>query len=40
MIVQPHYVNFRLSDYFLDDDYYAGLQMGPFVVRRSPHPGP
>ena len=28
MIRQPHYANFRLSDYFFDDDYYAGLATG------------
>lgn len=35
MLVQPHYANYRLSDYFRDDDYYAGLKMGSFVVKRS-----
>jgi hypothetical protein len=35
MLVQPHYANFRLSDYFRDDDYYAGLNMGSLVVKRS-----
>jgi hypothetical protein len=25
---QPHYTNLRLSDYFFDDDYYAGLPVG------------
>lgn len=36
MLVQPHYANYRLSDYFRDDDYYAGLEMGRFVVKRRP----
>lgn len=36
MLVQPHYANYRLSDYFRDDDYYAGLKMGSFVVKRRP----
>ncbi|MGH7731274.1 MAG: hypothetical protein ACRENJ_08500, partial [Candidatus Eiseniibacteriota bacterium] len=35
MVVQPHYANFHLRDYFVDDDYYAGLDVGPFVVKRS-----
>jgi len=40
MLVQPHYANYRLSDYFLDADYYAGLEIGPFIVkRRVPGPG-
>jgi len=34
MIVQPHYANFRLSDYFLDDDLYSGLRMGTIAIRR------
>ena len=32
MIRQPHYANFRLSDYFFDDDYYAGLPAGMLRV--------
>jgi hypothetical protein len=34
ILVQPHYANYRLSDYILDDDYYAGLKVGSFVVKR------
>jgi hypothetical protein len=39
MLVQPHYANYRLSDYFLDHDYYTGLKVGSFVVKRSRRPG-
>jgi len=35
MLVQPHYPNHRLSDYFQDDDYFSGLEVGSFVVTRS-----
>lgn len=34
MLRQPHYANYRLSDYFFDNDYYAGLPVGSLVVRR------
>ena len=33
MIRQPHYPNFRLGDYFYDDDYYAGVPAGELRVR-------
>jgi hypothetical protein len=37
MIRQPHYPNFRLSDYFFDDDYYAGVVAGQLrLVNRAP----
>jgi hypothetical protein len=35
MLRQPHYANFRLSDYFFDNDYYAGLPVGTVLVRRG-----
>ena len=37
MIAQAPYPNYRLSDYFFDDDYYSG----PVVswVHVSRHPG-
>ncbi|HTM56823.1 MAG TPA: hypothetical protein VL123_00245 [Candidatus Udaeobacter sp.] len=38
MIRQPHYPNFRLSDYFFDDDYYSGLPAGIFGVSRHGAP--
>ncbi len=34
MIRQPHYSNLRLSDYFFDNDYFAGLSVGAFRVSR------
>jgi hypothetical protein len=40
MLHQPHYVNFRLGDYFLDDDYYTGLAAARIEVRRSRRPEP
>ncbi len=30
------YPNYRLSDYFSDDDYYSGVPVGTFDVRRAP----
>jgi hypothetical protein len=39
MLVGPHYANYRLSDYFLDDDIYSGIHVGPFTVRRGPAEG-
>jgi len=33
MIRQPHYPNYRLSDYFLEEDYYAGLPVTTLEVR-------
>jgi hypothetical protein len=40
MIRQPHFPNYRLSDYFLDDDYYTGLVSGTlFVGPGQPSPG-
>jgi hypothetical protein len=36
MLRQPHYPNFRLRDLFYEDDYYAGLRVGPLRVRRHP----
>ncbi len=34
---QPHYPNYRLSDYFLDHDYYSGTPMSSIrVVKRPP----
>jgi hypothetical protein len=35
MLRQPHYANFRLSDYFFDNDYYAGLPVGTMVIQRG-----
>lgn len=35
MIRQPHYPNFRLSDYFFDEDYYAGQPVGRVRVARG-----
>ncbi|HKQ58888.1 MAG TPA: hypothetical protein VJY35_13570 [Candidatus Eisenbacteria bacterium] len=34
MLVQPHYANYRLSDYFLDEDYYTGLEVGSLTLQR------
>ena len=39
MLKQPHYPNFRLRDYFYEDDYYSGLKMGPLRIRRAAAPG-
>ena len=39
---QPHYPNYRLSDYFFDDDYYSGRGRGHdrgADVRRGARPG-
>ena len=35
MLRQPNYVNFRLSDWFFDDDYYSGEPVGVLVVGRA-----
>lgn len=35
MLREPHYPNYRLSDYFFDDDYYAGPIVGRFEVLSS-----
>ena len=32
MVRGPHYANYRLSDYFLDHDYYSGVPAGLFRV--------
>ena len=37
MVHQPHYPNLRLSDYFFEEDSFAGLVVGAFRV--SPPPG-
>ena len=39
MLVGPHYANYRLSDYFMDDDIYSGIHVGPFTVRHAPAEG-
>jgi hypothetical protein len=39
MLVGPHYANYRLSDYFFDDDIYSGIHVGAFTVRRGPAEG-
>jgi hypothetical protein len=39
MLVGPHYANYRVSDYLLDQDIYSGIHVGPFTVTRSPAPG-
>jgi hypothetical protein len=37
----PHYPNFRLSDYFLERDYFSGLRAGAIRVERpGAEPGP
>jgi hypothetical protein len=36
MLRQPHYPNFRLSDYFFDRDYYSGATVGTLVVTPAP----
>jgi hypothetical protein len=33
MITQPHYPNVRLRDYFAEDDYLSGLEVGALRVR-------
>jgi hypothetical protein len=33
MMRQPHYPNYHLSDYFFDDDYYAGLVVGELDIN-------
>jgi hypothetical protein len=39
---QPHYPNLRLSDYFFDQDYYAGVVAGEIEIEspRGAAPGP
>jgi hypothetical protein len=39
MLVQPHYANYRLRDWFFDDDIYSGLDVGAFRVARRTNPG-
>lgn len=34
MLEQPHYPNYRLSDYFFEDDYYSGWLVDTLRVRR------
>ncbi|HYM81456.1 MAG TPA: hypothetical protein VEY91_08595 [Candidatus Limnocylindria bacterium] len=36
MLREPHYMNYRLSDYFSDRDYYTGETVGIIDVRRTP----
>jgi hypothetical protein len=36
LLRQPHYPNYRLSDYFFEDDYYAGARVSTLDVRRGP----
>ena len=36
MLRQPHYPNYRLSDYFLDHDYYSGIPVGTLRITRAP----
>jgi hypothetical protein len=36
---QPHYPNYRLSDYFFDRDYYSGAVVGRLRIER-PDAGP
>jgi hypothetical protein len=38
MLVQPHYPNYRLSDYFFEDDYYSGRPVGTLRITRTPRP--
>jgi hypothetical protein len=38
MIAQAPYPNYRLSDYFHDDDYYSGLPIGTVTIQ--PHREP
>ncbi len=33
MLAEPHYPNYRLSDYFFDDDYYSGLEWSFLEIR-------
>ena len=40
MLRQPHYANFSLGDYFVDQDYYAGVLAGRLEVRRSRRAAP
>lgn len=35
MLAQPHYPNYRFSDYFFEDDYYSGTPVGTLRVRRA-----
>lgn len=39
MLVGPHYANYRLRDYFYDDDIYSGIHVGPLVVVPRPASG-
>lgn len=34
MFRQPHYPNYRVRDFFLDEDYYAGVESGRLTVAR------
>ena len=35
LLRQPHYANFRLSDYFFDHDYYSGTPVGGLHIGRD-----
>src|SRR5262249_3542723 len=35
MVRQPRYPNLRLSDYFFEHDYFAGLPVGTITIRRG-----
>lgn len=39
ILSQPHYPNYRLSDYFSDQDYYAGIPWTRIRVLRHPESG-
>jgi hypothetical protein len=36
---QAPYPNYRLSDYFMDEDYYAGVPVDTVRIRRGPGSG-
>jgi len=35
MLRTPHYANMRLADYFFDDDFLAGIEVGRLIVARD-----
>jgi hypothetical protein len=39
MVTHAHYPNYRLRDFFFEDDYLSGLAVDTLVVRRAARDG-